>query len=213
MMVSSVVVLLFFRINHILVARLASYTELGKYSVAFQIVQAASLPMVVLTAAYPRLVELHKADNPHFRKVMDWLYFTSAVGGYAVCILTFLLSDAVVSRVFGQRYTGTGPILSILMVSMLFNYLGNVRAQEININNAPSYHLINATIGLAVLVPTSIVLTTKFHAVGAAFGTAIASFVSGVLTSFIFPRTRDAGWAQLRSLVLLPPSRSQHARS
>jgi O-antigen/teichoic acid export membrane protein len=205
-MTSAVVILLFFRVNHVLVAQLSSYTELGKYSAAFQMVQLTGiLPLALFSTIYPRLVTLHGSNSAYFHRIIGWLYFGFALLSYLICAATYLFSDFAIHLLLGPKFAGAGSVLSVLIFSSVFTFLASVRAQEINIYNVPAYHLINAFIGLAVLVPISLFLIPRYGAVGAAWGATAGCFVSGVLTSFIFPRTRAAGFAQLRALVLIPP--------
>lgn len=212
-MVSAVAVLLFFRVNHVLLAQLSNYAELGKYSAAFQMFQLTGmLPLVLFSTIYPRLVALHGSDNAYFYRIINWLYFGFALASYSICVLAYLFSDFAIHLLLGPKFAGAGGVLSILIFSSVFTFLGSVRAQEINIYNLPGYHLINALVGLAVLVPISLVLIPRYGAVGAAWGVTTGCFVSGVLTSFIFPRTRAAGVAQLRALILLPPLRFNRLR-
>ena len=205
-MVSAVAVLLFFRVNHVLLAHYSTYAELGRYSAAFQIFQLTGmLPAVLFSTIYPRLVSLHGSDRAYFERIVNWLYFGFAAASYAICLVTYLSSDLAIRLLLGPKFAGAGTVLSVLVFSSVFTFLGSVRAQEINIYNRPSYHLISAAVGLVVLVPVSLYLIPRYGALGAAWGVTFGCFVSAVLTSFLFPRMRASGLAQMRALLLLPP--------
>ena len=83
---------------------------------------------------------------------------------------------------------------------MLANFSGAVRGQVIFIVNRPNLHVVNALVGLAVLVPADFILIPLYGALGGAVAVAVASFASSMLTSFLFAETSSVGRLQFRRL-------------
>jgi O-antigen/teichoic acid export membrane protein len=209
MMLSGFVVMVFFRINHILVAQFGGYGEVGQYAVAFQMAQLFGiLPMVFFTAVYPRLVAVHSSDEQQFRDMTRWLYTGFSALGYLIAAAVYIVGDRVVALAFGPQFALAGALLFILAIGNVFNYSGAVRAQVINIGNIPHYHVWNAAVGLLVIVPASLYLLPRVGVVGAAWSMTGSALISGVLTSFLFRRTRTTGADAIRGLFLLPPRSS-----
>jgi O-antigen/teichoic acid export membrane protein len=63
----------------------------------------------------------------------------------------------------------------------------------IYIEHKPIYHVYNALLGFVALIPLNFVLIPQWGAVGAALSVAAACLVSGVASSWVFPRLRSTG--------------------
>lgn len=177
--------------------------EVGQYAVAFQIVQLTNmLPLVISSAIYPRLVILHAEDPARYRHVLRGLLVWITGAGYALVLGAYLLGPPVLHAVFGMKFDRAADILVVLCISTVFNFSGAVRALFININGITKYHLFNATLGLAVLAPADLIFIPGSGGLGAAGAAAVATFVSGILSSLLLSRTRGFGFDQLRALLL-----------
>jgi O-antigen/teichoic acid export membrane protein len=205
LMVSSVVVMLFFRANHVILFFESGAEAVGQYAVAFQVMQLFLVfPDVFFKAAYPRLVSLHVKDPARYEYIINMCYFGFSCLGYAILVFNVIFAPLLFSLFFGPRYALASELIVILSVANLFDYHGAVRAQFININNATNYHLLNAAVGLVVLLSFDAFLIPVNGAIGASWSIVIAFFVAAILTSFILPVTRSTGWVQLKALFLLP---------
>ncbi len=204
-MLAWLVVMIFFRANHVLLIFLSSLDAVGQYSVAFQVAQVfAILPGVFFSGIYPRLVHVHTTDLKRYESIINLCYLGFSALGYAIIAFNVIAGHIVFTFLFGARYALAGEIIVVLSIATLFNFLGSVRAQVINISNAMHYHIPNALVGLAILLPSSLYLIPRYGAIGAAWSITGASFVSGILTSFMIPATRATGIAQIKALLILP---------
>jgi len=208
-MVAAVVVQLFFRINSLMLGALSpgpkgGLAEAGQYAIAFQIVQLTSmLPSVVFAVAYPRLVALHSENPQRYNEVLRRLLVWMTALGYGLAAGAYLVAHPVIDLVFGGKFDRAADILLVLCTSTIFNFSGAVRAQFINIEGMTQYHMVNAALGLAVLIPINLYLIPLQGALGAAWAAVIATFVSGILSSLFFRSTRSFGVSQLLALFLL----------
>lgn len=201
---SGLFVALFFRISHVLVAKTSGSIELGYYSIAFQLFTLLqAVPSAIMSSAYPTLVELHETSSLEFDRTCRNIL----VGLQMVCIIALggwlIVGPSVLSALFGVRSVPAFNACTALIVTSMFSYSGALRGQLIYILMSPKVHIVNATVGLAVLLPLSYWLTSKFQALGAACALSVACFVSGVLTSFLFKELRTYGVDQLWALILV----------
>jgi O-antigen/teichoic acid export membrane protein len=207
-MVSAVVVQLFYRLNFLMLGSLynepgGGLNEVGQYGTAFQIVQLANmLPLVLFSAIYPRLVALRSENPARYRTVLRGLLVWITGSGYALVVAAYFIGPPLLHMLFASKFDRAADILVVLCASTVFNFSGAVRAQFINIDGITSYHLFNAGLGLAVLAPASFYLIPLYGGLGAAWAAAIATLVSGVLSSLLLPGTRSFGIDQLCALFL-----------
>jgi O-antigen/teichoic acid export membrane protein len=202
-MVSSLVGLIFLRITHLMLGWLSDYREVGIYSTAFQLIQLPNiLPGIVLSTCYPRLVALKEEHPARYREYLDKLLSFFSLTGWGLVVAILLFGDWGVARVFGPGFAGSGPVLLLLGVSTVLNFSGMVRGQVIFIANRPKLHVVNALVGLAVMVPADLVLIPRYGALGGAAAVALASFAASMLSSFLFTETSSIGRLQFRRLLL-----------
>ncbi len=200
-MLSWLASLLFLRITHLMLGWLSVYREVGLYSVAFQLILIPSmLPPVVLATCYPRLVALKDEQPARYAEYLDKLRSFFSFAGWGLVAMILLLGDWGVTHLFGRDFAGSGPVLLVLSASNLVNFSGAVRGQVIFIVNRPNLHVVNALIGLAVMVPANLILIPLYGAVGGAASVAIASFALSMLTSFLYADTSWVGRLQFRRL-------------
>jgi len=201
-MISWLVGLVFFKITHLMLGYLSDYKQVGIYSVAYQLIQIPNiLPTIVLSTCYPRLVALKEEHPERYRAYMDKLLSFFSFAGWGLIAVIFLLGEWGVATLFGRGFAGSGPVLLLLSASTLVNFSGSVRGQAIFIANRPNLHVLNALIGLAVMVPLDLLLIPPYGALGGAAAVAIASFSASMLTSFLFHETSWVGRLQFRRLL------------
>jgi O-antigen/teichoic acid export membrane protein len=202
-MVSWLAGLIFFRITHLMLGYLTDYREVGIYSVAFQLIQIPNiLPTIVLSTCYPRLVALKEEHPARYTEYLDKLLSFFSLAGWSLVAAVLLFGDWGTTRLFGAGFAGSGPVLLLLSAATLCNFSGAVRGQVIFIANRPNLHVVNALVGLAVMVPADLLLIPLYGALGGAAAVAIASFAASLLTSFLFAETSAVGRLQFRRLFL-----------
>jgi O-antigen/teichoic acid export membrane protein len=205
-MASAVVVMLFFRINHLLLAGISTFDMVGRYALAFSIIQFLGLlPWAAATSLYPSLVRSYETDQIAFRQSVGWMFWLFSLLGYLATACLVIIAPYI-EPMLSTKYHGVSAVLMAMALNTVFTYSATARAQVINITNATHLHLISALTGLVVLLPTSMLLIPRWGAVGAAAGVTLASFISGIATTAFLPQVRSIAGLQLRALVLLPPS-------
>jgi O-antigen/teichoic acid export membrane protein len=207
-MASAVIVMLFFRINHLLLAGIGTFDEVGLYALAFSGIQFLGLlPWAAATSLYPNLVTLHERDQSAFLKNVGWMFWLFSLLGYLATACVVVIAPYI-EPMLSAKYHGVSTVLIAMSLNTVFTFSATARAQVINISNETHLHLIAALVGLVVLVPTSMMLIPKWGAVGAAAGVTFASFISGIVTTAFLPQVREIAGMQLRALLLLPPRSS-----
>jgi O-antigen/teichoic acid export membrane protein len=200
-MIGWAVGLVLFRITHLMLGYLSDYREAGLYSVAFSLIQIPNiLSSVVLSTCYPRLVTLKDEDPELYRDYLDKLLSFFSFAGWGVILGILILGYWGVTTLFGRSFAESGPVLLVLSASTLISFSGAVRDQVIFIANRPNLDVVNALIGLAVVVAADFLLIPRWGALGGAAAVSIASFAAMMLTSLMFPETRFVGRLQFRRL-------------
>jgi len=202
---STLLVTFFFRLNYALMANASTFTEVGYYALAFNVlVIAATLPNMLMTGLFPWLVRLAQADRARFEVVIARLLRVAAIAGYLAFALAWLLGPWIIPAVFGAKYGPASDAVALALLACVFAASGSVRACVINVDGRYRYHYLSALIGLAVLVPAAVLLIPGHGARGAAAAIAVGCLGSGVLSSFAFGPLRPYARWQILALLLIP---------
>ena len=199
---ASFVVMLFFRLSHLMLKSLSSFDQLGYYAIAFQMFTVLNfLPNSMLSVVYPRLVQLHHSNVDRYDALTRLLYVLVTISGLVICVAVWLFVLPIITLVFGTKSAPVAPIAFVMSIANLFTFSGAVRSQVIYIEHKPIYHVYNTALGLLVLIPLNLLLIPKYGAVGAAMSVAAACFVSGVVSSWMIPKLRPTGLDQILAFI------------
>jgi O-antigen/teichoic acid export membrane protein len=200
--VASFIVILFFRLTHLMLKSLGNFEELGYYAVAFQMFSILNfLPSAVLSVIYPRLVELHQKDESRYRDVVRSCYVGATLAGVAIAIAVAFTVGPLIEILFGVRSLPAAPVAIAMAVANIFTFSGAVRSQVIYIEYKPYYHIYNTILGLLLLIPANWILIPRWGALGAGVAVAASSFVSAVGSSWVFPQLRSTGLDQALAFI------------
>lgn len=197
-------VAMFLRYNHILLAETSEMTELGKYSLGFQAFMLANIaPQAYLTVKYASFVNLYQTDRAEFDAATRRLYVYVTVFSAIQTFAAYLLAGILLPLVFGPASSAATIVVITMVAAAVITASAAVRSQLIYIMDIPRLHVWNALLGLIVLISVGNYLIPQFGAEGAAITFTVGLFVSGILTSFLYPQTRDAGISQVFGLLLI----------
>jgi len=202
MAATSLLVLLFMKMDQIMLAWFVGFRELGIYASAVRLVDLWNfIPLAVLPSLYPTLVTLRKRDEAQYTRFLQRLLAIFFLLSLVVVGANLLLGRALLKLLFGAEYVSAAPALWILSLSTLFHYSSFIRAQWLFIEHKVIYHLWAAGIAVVALATLNYVLIPRFGLIGAATATAIGYAISGYGTSMLFRALRPIGRLQTRAFL------------
>lgn len=198
---SSVAILLYMKIDVVMLGYLSSDAETGIYSLAQKLSEVLYIvPVVLIDSAYPtlahRFMESDKGNPSHGQMLFDL-----ATGSALLAILLALvLAGPVIEYVFGSAYGPSTAIFHLHAWSCIAIAMNTARHRWLATLGLQRYAPTVTTIGLVLNVAMNLVLIPRMGALGAAIATVVSYFVSGYLSSFLLPPLREIGRMQTRSL-------------
>lgn len=194
---SSLLVIVFMRLDQMMLAQLATIEDVGRYSAAIRVVELwVFLPSIVLRAIYPHLVAV-SSDPARFESILRRVFHAALWGSIALVAVNIFLVRWVVPVLYGPEYAQSVPIASVLLFCLLFMVSGEVRAQVLFILNLKKFHFPSALLGIVVLVVLNVWLIPLYGGIGAAVATLAGYAASAVGSSFLFAPTRWIGRLQI----------------
>jgi len=180
---SSVLVVLFIKIDLLLLDYMSSATTLGNYVVAARISELwYALPTVIATAMLPGLIR-KKEENPvaYHESLETWIRLSCWLS-IGIAVFITLSSSFIIGLLYGQAYVSAPRILRIHIWACIPVFISVVVVQYLFVEG--KYHLFvygNAA-GLLVNVAVNLWLIPAMAGIGAAIATVAAyTVVYGVM--------------------------------
>ena len=159
----------YFRIDTVMLGVLASESEVGLYSVAFNLMEGTFfIPTIVMAAIFPGLSQA-KQFPVYFRKGAILLTLSGIAGGVAV----FFLADSIIRLFFAQEFQHSAAILHILSLAIPLVFLGYLMTQSLVALDHNRIYLVITSGGVLINVLLNLWLIPEHGASGAAVATVI----------------------------------------
>ena len=198
---SGLVVILFMRIDQVMLGQLAGEAEVGVFAAAVRIVEAVYVvPMAIMTSVFPALVSATagpRDQEAHFQALYSFMFALSIL----MFALVFLLADWIVSLLFGPTYAPAAGVIRIMSFSIFLVTFGLVNGRWLLTYNLQRFGLAWATGGVVINVLLNLYLIPRYQAAGAAAATVATQAFSAVLFNGLSGRTRASLVMQARALV------------
>lgn len=194
----------YMRIDQVMLGRMMGYAGVGLFAAAVRVSEALYfLPLAAaasvapaLTAARHRSVAEYERRMLAVMRILVWL-------ALAVALTFALLSRPIIHILYGPAYGGAATVLSIHAWTGVFVSLSLCSDQWLSNEGYLKYTMYRTLAGAAANVALNLVLIPSFGIIGAALASCAGQFVSVVLTTGIFPKTRRLLRLQLAALIPL----------
>jgi PST family polysaccharide transporter len=204
---ASFAIMIYLRIDQIMLGQMVSKTELGYYSAAVRLSELwYFIPMALASSVFPSMIRSRQhIDVGVYHKRMQIFYDVIVGTSYLIVIPLVLLAKPLVMLLFGIEYAQSGSILMVHAWAFIFVSLGVARGHWLVAENLVRFSLWATVLGAIVNLAVNYLLIPKYAGLGAAWATVIAYCVSGYLSSLLSSRT----WVAFKqsSLALLIPFR------
>ncbi len=199
---SNAMIMLYMRIDQLMIGQMVGATELGIYSVAVRLTEAwYFVPMAIAASLFPGIVRARAGGEAAFEAALLKLYRVMALVSYAVAIPTTFLAGPVIRLAFGDAYARSAPILQVLVWSFLWTSLGVARSQFLTAMNWAKIHLVTVTLGAGTNVALNLVLIPRYGALGAAVATFVAYWLAAHGSCFLIAPLRRTGVLLTRAML------------
>ncbi|MCJ1694917.1 flippase [Rathayibacter caricis] len=189
----------------IIVQALLGNAALGLYSAAARLSELFYfLPVVFMTATFPRLINIRKKfgrESAQYRTELQRSYDQSCWVGIGIAVVVFVCGPWVLALLYGARYSDAGAILQVHVLALPFVFMAAVFSKWIIAENLLVASLIRHAFGAALNVGLNLLLVPSVGLTGAAYSTVVSYFVSSYLACFATRSTRQAGIQMSLALV------------
>ncbi len=186
LVLSGLSVIIYMRIDQIMLREMVGEKELGIYSAALPFSQAWHfLPMTICASVLPALSRLHAENTEEFYRRLQQLFSVLVWLAIAIVIGMVLTADWIVAGLLGSSYQESARVLMVHVATNVFIFLGVVQAQWVLSENKTRVVLIQTVSGAAVNIGLNLILIPRWGAPGAAIAAVAAQALSAVLSNLV----------------------------
>ena len=196
------------RADIVIIGYLMSNQDVGLYSAALRLVEAANfVPVIIMTSTAPLLAAAYATSRQTFENALLAFYNVMSLLGWTVVIGFWLTSDFIVALLYGPAYAASGPLLALLGFRFLLTGFGIGKSMFLTNTHRLWFITFSAIIGMTAGILLNVLLIPRYGAFGAIYAS-IASFVLRIFVIDLFwEPTRPNLWLMCRALVMPWPLR------
>jgi PST family polysaccharide transporter len=188
---STLAIVLYLRIDQIMLGQLADEKAVGIYSVAVRLSEFwGFIATAIVRSVSPSIIEAKKINEELYYERIQKMCNLLLLIVYCLAIPMTFFSTPLVVLLFGQEYAAAGTVLSIHIWSSLFVFLGYAKEVWIATEELTVFALAASCVGAVTNILLNLWLIPKYQAVGASIATVISYGIADYLMCLVYPRTR-----------------------
>lgn len=200
--VSSLSVVLYMKIDQLMIGIILGDSAVGIYSVAVKLSEFwYFLPLGISSSFYPTLIEFKNTAVDKYRETLQNLHIILFVIAFSMAIIVQIGGVLIVEFLYGKQFILAADVLQIYIWSGIFVFLGVAGSNYYIIENMQSLVLLKSVIGLFVNIILNIIWIPKFGINGAAGATLVSQIISAMLIPLIFKRVHELLYFQLNCFL------------
>ena len=199
--VSAVAVILYMRIDQVMLGSYHSLEQVGIYSAALRLSEAwYFIPMALVSTLAPKLIKMRLSSVKKSDQGFVALYSALFFGSVLVACIVQIFGGPIILLLFGTDYEQAVDVLKLHIWSGIFVAWGVASSKWFILNNLQSLLLRKYLVGLIMNFLLNILLIPKSGAVGAAIATLISQAYVGLFSDIIEARSRKIFLHKIYSL-------------
>jgi O-antigen/teichoic acid export membrane protein len=199
---SGVIVMIYMRIDQIMIKEMLGEKEVGLYSAAVRLSEVwYFIPAIITTSLFPSIVNAKKTNNKLYYTRLERLYSLMVWLAITIALPMTFLSNLLVTLLYGEAYSEAGKVLMINIWSGVFVFLGVASSKWFISEGLQKYLTINTIVGAIVNILLNLLLIPRYGIYGAAIATVISQAVASYFMNLIFQRTRINFFRLTRSVI------------
>ncbi|ADH85085.1 flippase [Desulfurivibrio alkaliphilus] len=201
LMLAGLVVMVYLRIDQVMLGEMAGHQEVGIYSVAVRMAEVwLFIPTALYWSVFPAIVEARATSEELFYERLQKFYNLTALTMYAVAVPVALLAHWLVPLLFGADYASGGLLLAVLIWANVFAGLEMARSSFLTVMNWTRIYLVTVTLGCLLNVGLNYWLIPIYGGMGAVIASLAAYWFAAHGSCFLFKPLHRTGGMLTRAL-------------
>lgn len=199
--ISGLLIIVYTRIDQILVGELSNNYQLGLYSVATRFYEIwYMIPGIIISSVYPYFSKLYLDNRDKFYEKLQKIFSLMALISLCIILFTFLISPKIIDYLFGVEYRDSYYVLYIQIIGLVFVFFGSAQSLWTIPAGKQKYGLFQTFVGAIFNISANIILIPKYGALGAAIATVITQFIAAYILNYFY--AKEIFKIQTRAFIL-----------
>lgn len=202
LMISGLSIMVYMRIDQIMLAFMAGNRMVGLYAAAVRISEVwYFIPVLFVQSAFPIIVQSREGDRKLYYKRLQNMFSVMTMLSYLVILPLFLFSGWLVPLLYGSAYEQASGVVSIHVWAGLFVAMGTVQSSWIISEGLTKLSLYRTLMGAVANVLLNLLLIPMQGIKGAAVATIVSYWIATCLSNLLFSSTRPIFKMQMKGLL------------
>lgn len=190
MAISGFMVMMYMRIDQVMLTDISGEVANGIYSTGVRMIEIVYfIPMALADSFFPGLVYSKKHEGEKYAKNMLGLYSIMTYSALVISLVTVIIANPMMSLFFGEAYSGSGKVLTVLGFSLYATFLSVATGKYLVAENDIKVILTRSFLGLGLNIGLNLLWIPKYGFMGAAYASLVSYFVP-LITLLFFRKTR-----------------------
>ncbi|GAB5413439.1 MAG: flippase [Congregibacter sp.] len=187
LMLSSVAVVLYMRIDQIMLGQMLGDEAVGIYSAAVRISEVwYFIPMVITASVFPAILEAKDLSEARYYAQLKHLFNLMSIISLPGALLLSLMSPFLVATLFGDSYAAAAGVLAVHVWAAFFVFLGVASSKWFLAEGLQKLLFLRTVINAVINIALNYLLIPEYGPIGAA----IALLISQSAGMLVYDRFR-----------------------
>jgi O-antigen/teichoic acid export membrane protein len=203
LMLSGLVVMVYMRIDQIMIKHMINEEAVGYYSAAVRLCEAwYFIPVTLCNSIFPAIVNAKNISTEFYNNRMQKLYDLLTWLAIGIAVPVTIFSSQIIDLLFGNEFSQAAPVLTIYIWAGVAVFLGVASSQYLINENLTKLSFYRTFIGMILNVALNLYLIPMYGIIGAALATLISYTLVTFLLAF-HSQFRNQFYMMMRSVFLL----------
>lgn len=203
LIISGLAIMIYVRIDQIMLGQLVGDQSVGIYSVAARISEIwYFFASAIVSSVTPSIVQAKEQSETLYYNKLQKVFNLMAVVSLAIAIPMTVLSKPLIVGIFGQSYASASTVLSIYIWSSVFGFFGWAKGIWIIAEGYTIFALVSTSCGAVMNILLNFWLIPLYQENGAALASVISYSFTDYVLCLLYPPARRLGWIMTKALTL-----------
>lgn len=203
LVLSGLAVILYMRIDQLMIGEMLNTKEVGIYSAAVKISELwYFIPMALASSVFPSIIRMRNQDMKIYYMNLQRLYSLMIWLAIIIALPISIFSKEVIFLIYGNEYAGAETALIYNIWAGIFVAFGVARGKWILAESYQKYTFYYIFAGLITNVALNFILIPVLGISGAALSTLISQAMVAVIAPFFIKQTRISSIMFVKGLFL-----------
>ena len=202
LIISDLAIMVYVRIDQIMLGQLMGDKPVGIYSAAVRIAEIwYFFASAIVNSFTPSIVQAKQESETLYYQKFQKLFNLMAIITFGIAVPLTFLSKFIIVTIFGENYAAAASVLSIYIWSAVFGFFGWAKGIWIVAEGYTLFALISTCTGAAMNIVLNFWLIPLYQENGAALASVISYSFTDYVMCLIYPPARKLGWIMTNALT------------